>query len=97
MKYSILVLFLGPIITFDGLLSAKARKVSLTGRPLQKESWLEKERWNSGSHSAIRKILPNPTNRRKVVFMCQNQYFLVMKGKLAGTKNQKIVKKFGKS
>ena len=45
----------------------------------------------------FRDMFLHPTNRKKVVLMCHNKNYLVMiKDKLQGSVNPKIIKKFGK-
>lgn len=49
------------------------------------------------ANNIIRKIFKHPSNRKKVVLMCFNKNYLVMiKDKLQGSKDPKIVKKYGK-
>lgn len=101
MKFSVLVLFITQIVgAFSGSLYVKTKAVRSGGKssPLPGKLSNQFDALKSGSAVIVR-ILAHPTNRRRVVLMCRNKYYLIMKesGRLMGTKDPKTVKDFGRS
>lgn len=101
MKFSALVLFISQIVgAFSGSLRGKTRTVKSGGGSshLPEKLVNQFQAFKSGG-TVIGKILAHPTNRRRVVLMCRNKHYLIMKesGRLVGTKNPREVKRYGTS
>ena len=75
------------------LLSLVMECLMVEGLP-RKQSFRQQQ----GEHdSGLRSGYLYPTNRKKVVLMCHNKYYLVMvNDKLQGSVNPKIIKRYGK-
>ena len=100
MKFSALVLFISQIVgAFSGLLYVKTKTVKSGGKSSPLLGKLSNQFDAFKSSAGIARILAHPTNRRRVVLMCRNKYYLIMKesGRLMGTKDPKYVKDFGMS
>lgn len=56
-----------------------------------------KQQVDNDNVNPFRNMFVHPTNRKRVVLMCHNKnYLLMIRDKLQGSVNPKLIKKFGK-